>query len=169
MREKKIFIYLVITWFTLLGVYIYLEKTGIKMFNKERVVQKIGVKEAQKRIDILLLKQPIIFPINVSTFEHNHSYTKQNQQTLSDVVVLVKSVKSNIFINIESHSDLVGGESANRILSQKRADTVLAFIKKEYPLGTMDAIGYGEEFPLKKNTTSNRRIKITLQPLIPKI
>ncbi|MCK5855527.1 MAG: OmpA family protein [Sulfurovaceae bacterium] len=176
MKEKKIFIYLVTIWFILLGVYIYIEKTGIKIFSgwrtdNEKVVEQIGIKEAQSKIDTLLIRQPIIFPSNVSSFENNQSYTEKNQETLNKVVLLLKKVESNIFVEIESHSDLEGTNSQNRILSQKRADTVLAFIKNKYPLNSMDAIGYGEEFPLNKakNATNNRRIEITLHALTPKI
>ncbi|HIM93418.1 MAG TPA: OmpA family protein [Campylobacterales bacterium] len=171
MKEKRVFIYLVIVWFTLLGIYIYIEKTGIKIFETKEKVQKIGITEAQSKIDALLLNQPITFPDNVSSFDHNKSYTTQNQQTLSRVVSLLKRVDSNIFIEIASHTDLDGTNSENRILSQKRADTILTFIKKNYPLSSMNAIGYGEEFPLDKakNATNNRRIEITLQSLIPKI
>ena len=171
MREKKLFVYLVIVWFTLLGIYIYIEKTGMKIFETKKEISKIGIKEAQTKIDALLLKQPIVFPNNISSFEHNKSYTIQNQQTLEGVVSLLKRVERNIFIEVASHSDLEGTSSKNRILSQKRADTVLAFIKKEYPLSAIDAIGYGEEFPLNKakNATNNSRIEINLQALIPKI
>ena len=162
MREKKIFIYLVIIWFTLLGIYIFLEKAGMKFFETKKQVQKITIKEAQHKIDRLLSKTSITFPINVSNLETN--------STLNRVVSVLKNVNSNIFVNIEVHSDVGGKSSKNRILSQKQADTILSFIKKEYPLVAIDAIGYGEEYPLdKKVNINNKRIEIRLQALIPKI
>jgi hypothetical protein len=182
MREKKLFIYLVITWFTLLGIYIYIEKTGVKIFKEveifeiDKKVQNIGIEEAQSKIDALLSTHPIVFPhevssIEIGSIENNQSYTQSNQQTLNSIVSILKNIKSNVFVEIEAHSDLRGTNSKNRILSQKQADSILAFILKQYPSVAIDAIGYGEEFPLNrgKNTTNNRRIKITLQPLIPKI
>jgi outer membrane protein OmpA-like peptidoglycan-associated protein len=177
MREKKLFIYLVITWFTLLGIYIYIEKTGVKIFKEveifeiDKKVQNIGIEEAQSKIDALLSTHPIVFPHEISSIENNQSYTQSNQQTLNSIVSILKNIKSNVFVEIEAHSDLRGTNSKNRILSQKQADSILAFILKQYPSVAIDAIGYGEEFPLNrgKNTTNNRRIKITLQPLIPKI
>ncbi len=166
MREKKIFIYLVLTWFILLSVYIFLEKTGIKIFQTDKKNQMITVKEAQYKIDALLSNNPIVFAGNSSTVS-----TIENNQSLNRVVELLKRVDSNMFVNISSYTDVQGKNSKNRILSQKQADTVLAFIKKRYPLNAMDAIGYGEEFPLsqEKNETINRRIEITLYPLPPKI
>ena len=165
------FIYLVVTWFTLLGIYIYIEKMGIDIFHKEKIVKKISIEEAQYKIDALLKNYPIVFPKNISTFENNQSYTKKNQQTLNRVVVLLKSVNNNIFIKISSHTNLNGKRGKNRILSQKRANTILEFIKKEYPTDTIDAIGYGEEFPLHKdeNAKDNSRTEIKLEPLVPKI
>ncbi len=174
MREKKLFVYLVITWFTLLGIYIYVEKTGIfkkiEIFEIEKKVPKIGREEAQSKIDTLLLAHPIIFPNNVSSIENNQSNMQNNQQTLKSVVSILKNIDSNIFVHIEVHSGLNGSNRENRILSQKQADSILAFIEKQYPLIAIDAIGYGEEFPLgKSKNADNRRIEITLQPLIPKI
>jgi outer membrane protein OmpA-like peptidoglycan-associated protein len=177
MREKKLFIYLVITWFTLLGIYIYIEKMGVKIFKEveifeiDKKVQNIGIEEAQSKIDALLSTHPIVFLHEISSIENNQSYTQSNQQTLNSIVSILKNIKSNVFVEIEAHSDLRGTNSKNRILSQKQADSILAFILKQYPSVAIDAIGYGEEFPLNrgKNTTNNRRIKITLQPLIPKI
>ena len=166
MREKKIFIYLVLTWFILLGVYIYLEKTGIKIFQTEKKVQMITMKEAQYKINRLLSNNPIVFANSVSSVSN-----MENNQSLNSIVGLLKRVESNIFISIASHSDFEGTNSKNRILSQKRAESVLAFITTKYPSNAIDAIGYGEEFPLsqEKNATINRRIEITLHSLPPKI
>ena len=174
MREKKLFVYLVITWFTLLGIYIYVEKTGIfkkiEIFEIEKKVQKIGIEEAQSKIDALLLAHPILFIDNVSSIENNQSHMQNNQQTLKSVVSILKNINSNVFVHIEVHSGLNGSSSTNRILSQKQADSIFAFIQKRYPLVAIDAIGYGEEFPLSKSKNAdNRRIEIILQPLIPKI
>ena len=174
MREKKLFVYLVITWFTLLGIYIYVEKTGIfkniEIFKIEKKVPKIGIDEAQSKIDALLLAHPIIFIDNVSSIENNQSHMQNNQQTLKNVVSILKNIDSNLFIHIEVHSGSNGSSSKNRIRSQKQADSILAFIKKQYPLVAIDAIGYGEEFPLSNSEDAdNRRIDITLQPLMPKI
>ena len=155
MREKKIFIYLVITWFILLGVYIYLEKKGIKVFQTEQKVKMITIKEAQYKIDTLLSNSSIM----------------ENNQSLNRVVELLKRVDSNMFIRIASHTGLDGTSSANRILSQKQADTILERIKTKYPIDSIDAIGYGEEFPLskKKSASINKRIEIILYSLPPKI
>jgi outer membrane protein OmpA-like peptidoglycan-associated protein len=176
MREKKLFIYLVITWFTLLGIYIYVEKTGIEIFKKveifemEKKVKKIGIEEAQSKIDALLLAHPIIFLDNVSSIENNQSHMKNNQQTLNSVVSILKNINSNVFVQIGVHNGLNGSNSKNRIRSQKQADTILVFIQNQYPSVAIDAIGYGEEFPLSRSKNAdNRRIEITLQPLIPKI
>ena len=166
MKEKKIFIYLVSTWFMLLSIYIYLEKTGVKIFQVEKVKQKITLQEAQDKIDTLLLNNPIVFNDNSSTL-----LTTENNQSLHGIVELLKQVDDNMFVNITSHTEVQGKNSKNRILSQKRAESLLTFIQERYPLKTMDAIGFGEEFPLSKeeNQTLNREIAIRLYLLPPKI
>ena len=167
MREKKIFVYLVLTWFILLAVYIYIEKTGVEIFQTDKRNQMITLKEAQDKIDTLLLNKPIIFTNNSSSIS-----TIENNQSLNRVVELLKRVDSNMFVNISSHTSTDGESSKNRILSQRRADTILSFIKKRYHTDAIEAIGYGEEFPLTKEdngTIASREVEITLYPLPPKI
>jgi len=166
MRKKKIFMSIVFIWSILFALYIYIEKTGIKVFQIEKKAQMITIKEAQYKINTLLVNNPIVFPINVTGVS-----TIENNQSLNSIVGLLKRVESNIFITIESHTDLQGTNSKNRILSQKRAESILSFIKTKYPSNSIEAIGYGEEFPLskEKNSTINRRIEITLYSLPPKI
>ena len=67
---------------------------------------------------------------------------------------------------IEGHTDSVGAASANKKLSQKRADAVLNTLIKSYTVGSnrLSAKGYGEDKPIASNDTTegrqtNRRIQ----------
>jgi len=166
MREKKIFISIVVIWSILFALYIYIEKTGIKVFQIDKKVHMIGIKEAQYKINTLLLNNPIVFPSKESNV-----LSMENNQSLNKIVELLKRVKSNVFVIVSAHTDLEGTNRKNRILSQKRAESISSFIKSKYPSNTIESIGYGEEFPLskEKNVTLNRRIEITLLSLPPKI
>ncbi|RUM73231.1 MAG: hypothetical protein DSZ11_06370 [Sulfurovum sp.] len=166
MRKKKIFISIVFIWSILLALYIYIEKTGIKLFQIDKKVHMIDIKEAQYKINTLLVNNPIVFSSKESSV-----LTMENNQSLNKIVELLKRVKSNLFVIVSAHTDVEGTNSKNRIVSQKRADAILSFIKSKYPSNSIEAIGYGEEFPLnkEKHSPTNRRIEITLLSLPPKI
>lgn len=72
---------------------------------------------------------------------------------------------------IEGHTDSFGGDAANLVLSQKRADAVKEYLVTNMRLdaATVQAIGYGETRPVANNETKegrakNRRIDIRIQP-----
>lgn len=72
---------------------------------------------------------------------------------------------------IEGHTDSFGGDAANLVLSQKRADAVKEYLVTNMRLGaaTVQAVGYGETRPVANNETKegrakNRRIDVRIQP-----
>jgi OOP family OmpA-OmpF porin len=66
---------------------------------------------------------------------------------------------------IEGHTDSVGVDAYNQDLSQRRANTVLAFLAdRGVPASSMSAVGFGESRPAASNDTeegrsANRRIE----------
>ena len=68
---------------------------------------------------------------------------------------------------IGAHTDAVGKDEANRILSEKRAQSVMNFLAKTIEINRMVAIGYGETKPKATNDTDdgraqNRRVEFKL-------
>ena len=72
---------------------------------------------------------------------------------------------------IEGHTDSTGSESTNQILSERRAESVRAFLISQYvAAGRAIARSNGEHYPLWDNNTSqgracNRRIVVQILPL----
>ncbi|MEZ9278169.1 OmpA family protein [Vibrio cyclitrophicus] len=72
---------------------------------------------------------------------------------------------------IDGHTDSTGSESTNQILSERRAESVRAFlISQDVAAGRAIARGNGERYPLCDNNTSqgracNRRVEIQILPL----
>lgn len=70
---------------------------------------------------------------------------------------------------IGGHTDNVGAEAANQTLSQRRADSVAAYLKKAgVPGARLSAVGHGPSNPIASNETEegraeNRRIEFTLK------
>jgi outer membrane protein OmpA-like peptidoglycan-associated protein len=74
-------------------------------------------------------------------------------------------------IAVEGHTDANGGESANLILSQDRADAVRQYLGTQFGLDPekISSIGYGEARPVATNETAagrarNRRIDLIIHP-----
>lgn len=73
--------------------------------------------------------------------------------------------RPNLHIRVDAHTDDVGGEESNLVLSQEQADAVVAYlVSKGVPSQSLSAVGYGESEPLVDNSTaegreSNRRIE----------
>jgi len=108
----------------------------------------------------LLSKNKIHFKYN-STKVQKSSYS-----TLEKLKTIIKECPSNKGFVIEGHTDSVGSDEYNLILSQKRADEIKNYLKLQgIKSSTIIAIGYGEKRPLvknidKKSKAKNRRIEI---------
>jgi outer membrane protein OmpA-like peptidoglycan-associated protein len=67
---------------------------------------------------------------------------------------------TNLKISVNGHTDDVGDDEQNRILSQKRADAVKAYlVEKGVNSDQIEAIGFGETKPRVPNTNDANRAK----------
>lgn len=86
---------------------------------------------------------------------------------LKNLVEIMKR-KKELKIRIDGHTDSEGDESANQILSQKRAESVKNYlISQGIDTGRIAAKGFGESKPVADNTTpqgkaKNRRTEISI-------
>ena len=84
---------------------------------------------------------------------------------LDEDVALLEKNKS-LDISIEGHCDIVGSDSYNNRLSEKRAKAVYSyFLGQGIPTERMRTVGYGRTKPLVPNDTPanrarNRRVEI---------
>lgn len=109
-------------------------------------------------------------------FEVNSAkLTAEAQALLRELggALIAPELKDALFA-INGHTDASGSAAYNKTLSQKRADSVKAFLVKEFDIDPkrLEAVGWGEE--RLKNTADpkaaeNRRVEIVnLTPLPPK-
>ena len=81
-------------------------------------------------------------------------------------MLLVK--KANYGLRIEGHTDNVGSDTKNLVLSQKRATAVKNYLKKKgVDSSKLEDFGYGESKPIATNDTpegrqKNRRVEMTI-------
>jgi outer membrane protein OmpA-like peptidoglycan-associated protein len=80
-------------------------------------------------------------------------------KTLDELVEYLQR-KSDEKIEIGGHTDNVGSEAKNKILSLERAKSIVAYlIAKGIDAGRLTAKGYGSMEPIEENTTEQGRQK----------
>ena len=89
---------------------------------------------------------------------------------LKELAESIKDQKCGL-INIEGHTDDVGSDASNRTLSEKRAASVAAALKKDItnPAFNWKEKGFGESKPIvpndsDENRAKNRRVEILVTP-----
>lgn len=102
------------------------------------------------------------------TFEPDSSQlTVRGRQTLDDVASTLNGQES-LKVEIAGHTDSVGSEAYNMLLSQQRAEAVRTYlVEKGVADERMSAVGYGELEPLESNETdegrlANRRVEFRI-------
>ena len=96
---------------------------------------------ASQEIKNLLLKEPISFEVNDSSF--------LGRATLIKIVKIINHIKEDVVLSILAHTDAEGTAKHNLHLSQKRADKLKEYFVNKINLPFIAAIGYGEVFALK--------------------
>jgi OmpA-OmpF porin, OOP family len=95
------------------------------------------------------------------------SIKEASNAVLNDIVGILKEYPNSKF-SIEGHTDSVGSEENNQVLSDARANSVLNYlVQNGVKKNRLSAKGYGESKPIASNKTragrkENRRVEINL-------
>ena len=87
---------------------------------------------------------------------------------LNDFATQLKTENKNVYIEIQGHTDNIGGELYNEKLGKQRADVVKDYLAKQgIPLFRMETISYGESEPVADNKSrdgraQNRRVVLVV-------
>lgn len=144
------------------GVGYYMDQQEAQMRAK---LQGSGV-QVQRDGDNLIL----VMPGNV-TFASGRYEVKSDFYSVLNAVAEVLKEFQETNINVAGHTDSQGAADFNQQLSQKRANSVKAYLTSEGVAATrIQSVGYGESYPLDSNTTAsgrerNRRVELTLVPI----
>jgi len=89
------------------------------------------------------------------------------KQKLDEIASKAKSLDKAVYIEIEGHTDNIGGEAYNMQLGEERAMAALRYLAENggIPLHAMNAISLGESQPIADNGTKegraqNRRVVV---------
>jgi OmpA-OmpF porin, OOP family len=106
--------------------------------------------------------------LNNIFFETGKAELKTESYTELNRVIEFLKANPNVKIELSGHTDNVGNADMNKSLSQRRADSVLAYlVANGIDASRLVAKGYGMEKPVADNTTdegkaSNRRVEFTI-------
>ena len=95
--------------------------------------------------------------------------TADAKSILEDAVTLLKSTDSVLEVRVEGHTDSRGAESYNQALSQKRAESVVAYlVSRGVSESSLIPVGMGESNPIANNDTkagraANRRVDFVVK------
>ncbi|CAG5012261.1 Peptidoglycan-associated lipoprotein [Dyadobacter sp. CECT 9275] len=125
------------------------------------LVSPVQRQDLQAQID-QLLASPVRFATGTDVIEEG-SYQK-----LTDIAMLLIR-NPNTDISIEGHTDDIGDEKANQILSERRAEAVKTYLRERgISSARMLTVGYGESRPVDASKTAaarfrNRRVMIRVE------
>jgi outer membrane protein OmpA-like peptidoglycan-associated protein len=96
-----------------------------------------------------------------------HELPDEAKARLDEMITQLKADPKNVYIEIEGHTDNVGGPRFNEQLGMERAESVKRYLSEAHqiPLHKMNAISYGEDKPVapndnKQGRAQNRRVVI---------
>ncbi|WP_237056842.1 OmpA family protein [Microbulbifer sediminum] len=112
----------------------------------------------------------LIMPGNI-TFATDRAEIRRDFYDTLDSVVLVLKEFDKTAIRVSGHTDSTGSDVYNQTLSERRANSVASFFTNAgIASGRVQAVGYGERYPIAANDTAsgkqaNRRVELELLPL----
>jgi outer membrane protein OmpA-like peptidoglycan-associated protein len=130
---------------------------GFLFKSENLIVPKNSAFQSIKReIKLAPIKANESIVLNNVFFEYeSYDITKDSRSELNKLFNLLSNNPS-IKVEIQGHTDSKGKKAFNKKLSQKRAESVKNYlIKKGINLSRVNAVGYGEDQPIAKNTNSD--------------
>lgn len=129
--------------------------------------RRLTVQELRRRPDIRRMAPSIeIQSINFA-FGSDEIHRSQYDKIENIAVAMRQILRRNrreVFL-IEGHTDAVGSDGANQVLSERRANAVRRVLSREFrvPGRALETAGYGEEFllvPTEQPEWRNRRVTL---------
>jgi outer membrane protein OmpA-like peptidoglycan-associated protein len=99
-------------------------------------------------------------------FDPSKATIKPDSQPVLEQVAELMRTQADLRLSVEGHTDNTGTAQANKLLSQRRADSVVAaLVQKGVARARLVAVGWGQERPVADNRSDagrekNRRIEL---------
>jgi peptidoglycan-associated lipoprotein len=124
--------------------------------------------------EVVAASRRLVYEVTLSEDQGNFKFGKtdlpdQAKARLDELVNQLKADPKGIYIEIEGHTDNVGGKELNERLGMERAETVKRYLYEQHqvPLHKINVISYGEEKPVAPNKdrqgrAQNRRVVVRI-------
>jgi outer membrane protein OmpA-like peptidoglycan-associated protein len=130
----------------------------------------LGLEGALKELQAQVTPQEIKIDLSADVlFDFDKSDLKSAAKTQLGNLLTVVNSRPNASVSIEGHTDVRGDAAYNQALSQRRAESVRAWLVAQgVAAGRLSATGAGEARPLKTGNTeadhqANRRVEIRIR------
>jgi cysteine-rich repeat protein len=129
-------------------------------------VKNNGCKDKQLVVftgDSIKLLDVVYFDTNKATLQ------KRSNKLLENVAKVINAHPEITKVTVEGHTDDRGNDAKNKDLSQRRAQSVVAFlVSKQVKAELLTPIGFGEDQPIQSNRTeagraANRRVEFKVE------
>jgi outer membrane protein OmpA-like peptidoglycan-associated protein len=129
--------------------------------------ERVTVRELKRRPDLRRAAPSIdIQSINFAfgSAEIPRSEYRKVHEIARAMEQLLRRRRRAIFL-IEGHTDAVGSEVSNQVLSERRAESLKWLLVQEFriPAGALETVGYGEQYlvvPTQNEEWRNRRVTL---------
>jgi outer membrane protein OmpA-like peptidoglycan-associated protein len=146
----------------------------IQIESQARTEEKFLQTEAmfnESEADVLRQSDAIVIRLFGLEFESGSAELNPGNGPLLEKVAKAIDIYPGATIVVEGHTDSQGSSRLNQLLSQNRAETVVAYMMEKMRVAPhlVDAIGYGASRPIANNETEegrakNRRIDLVIRP-----
>ncbi len=119
-------------------------------------------------VKVIIKKDNIVIQDKVFFETSKAAILTKSYSILDQVAAVMRANPQITKVRVEGHTDNTGNADKNKALSQDRAAAVKDYlIKKGVDSGRLDAIGYGQEKPIAKNSSkrgraTNRRVEFII-------
>ena len=132
-----------------------------------------AAKEAGSRVEAVdKYNRRLVYEVTLSEDQGNFKFGRtelpdEAKARIDEVINQLKADPKGVFIEVEGHTDNVGGKEINERIGMERAEAVKRYIYESHqvPLHKINVISYGEDKPVAPNKTrdgraQNRRVVI---------
>lgn len=134
--------------------YLFLVKKDNYLGTSEELDTKSITVSRKLDLDLALVKKPKT-PKRIPNLQYDYdraNISEGSKKSLDSTIYKLMITNPELIIEIQSHTDSKGTESYNEKLSQKRAESVVAYlISKGISKERLKAKGYGESEPIAPN------------------
>ena len=152
-------------------------RTAADTANKNALMAANTAKEVETRVggrvdEVVASSRRLVYEVTLSEDQGNFKFGKtelpdEAKARLDQLVSQLKADPKGIYIEIEGHTDNVGGKELNERLGMERAETVKRYLYEQHqvPLHKINVISYGEDKPVAPNQNrqgraQNRRVVV---------